>query len=462
MGKDRKRRLIHLRFLVNYNFLVRIHLISIIDKYYLNSVILISDPHTENGVAMLEDITIWLTAMGIRTENAVLLSQILVLIGLIIAGFVLQRLINVIIKKGLIQWVERTETLWDDIFYHSQFFFRLASIPPLILLYYSSTWIPDFTEWIQRITLAAVVFVSAFALEAALTAVNDIYDDYEVARSKPIKGYIQVGKLILWAFAAILIVSALRRSSPLLLLGGLGAFSAVLLLVFKDTLLGLFASVQFATNDMVRIGDWIEMPEYDADGEVIDISVHTVKVSNWDKTISTIPTYSLMAHSFKNWRGMELSGGRRIKRALHIDLNTIRFADQAMLQRLSKLGHIQYFLEKKQKETLQKEGAPLTPNQASPNEYATTNLGAFRGYIFGFLQNHPKINPQMEILVRLMAPTENGLPLEIYAFCTDKRWEDYEEVQAEIFDHLLAILPEFGLAAYQNPSGVDIRSIQAA
>lgn len=409
---------------------------------------------------MLEDISAWLIGLGFQSSNAELLGQILILISMIIAGFLLQLLIHLIIKKGLRQWVERTETLWDDIFYHSQFFFRLASIPSLVLLYYSAAWIPDFIDWIQRITLAAVVFVSAFALEAALTAVNDIYNDYEIAKSKPIKGYIQVGKLILWSFAAILIISALRRSSPLLLLGGLGAFSAVLLLVFKDTLLGLFASVQFATNDMVRIGDWIEMPEYDADGEVIDISVHTVKVSNWDKTISTIPTYSLMAHSFKNWRGMELSGGRRIKQALHIDLNTIRFADQPLLQRLSKFKHIQEFIDKKQSEADVKYVSQKTLNLDSFAGYTTTNLGAFRAYVFGFLQNHPKINPQMEILVRLMAPTENGLPLEIYAFCTDKRWEDYEEVQAEIFDHLLAILPEFSLAAYQNPSGVDIRSIQ--
>jgi miniconductance mechanosensitive channel len=302
--------------------------------------------------------------------------------------------------------------------------------------------------------------MSTWALDAALTAINDIYDDYAVAKSKPIKGYIQVGKIILWLFGIILIISALMRSSPLLLLGGLGAFSAVLLLVFRDTLLGLFASVQFVTNDMIRIGDWIEMPEYNADGEVFDISVNTVKVSNWDKTISTIPTYALMANSFKNWRGMEMSGGRRIKRAIHIDLNSIRFCDPVLLEHLSKIKYIKDYLIEKQEEILK---ADLS-HHADPDDvfagHNITNLGAFRAYTFGYLKNHPKINPEMEILVRHMAPTQNGLPLEIYAFSKDKRWEDFEDNQAEIFDHLLAILPEFDLTAYQNASGMDIRSLQ--
>jgi miniconductance mechanosensitive channel len=409
---------------------------------------------------MIENITAWLTGLGVQGKNALLLSQIIILIGISLAGVLLQGFIHYFVRKGLNQWIQQTDTLWDDIFYHSQFFFRLSTIPPLLLLFFSAVWMPDFSDWIQRIALAAIVFVSARSLEAALTAVNDIYDDYEIAKSKPIKGYIQVGKIGLWLFALILIVSAIQRSSPLLLLGGLGAFSAVLLLVFKDTLLGLFASVQFATNDMVQIGDWIEMPEFDADGEVIDISVHTVKVSNWDKTISTIPTYSLMSNSFKNWRGMELSGGRRIKRALFIDLNSIRFVDESLLKRLAKFKYIEAYQAQKEKEATESDLSPRINGKEKFRGHNMTNLGAYRAYVFGYLQNHPKINPQMEILVRLMAPTENGLPIEIYGFCTDKRWEDFEDIQAEIFDHLLAILPEFGLAAYQNPSGVDIRSIQ--
>jgi miniconductance mechanosensitive channel len=409
---------------------------------------------------MLNQIIDLITNLGLSRDTAEIISQVLLLIGILLALFLLQYLTRSFIRKGLKNWLEKTETYWDDIFYKSEFFTRLGNIPPVILLYFSANLLPDLTDWIQRFSLALIAFLSTWSLDAALTAINDIYDDYAVAKSKPIKGYIQVGKIILWLFGLILIISAIMRSSPILLLGGLGAFSAVLLLVFRDTLLGLFASVQFVTNDMIRIGDWIEMPEYNADGEVFDISVHTVKVSNWDKTISTIPTYALMANSFKNWRGMEMSGGRRIKRALHIDLNSIRFCDQSLLEHLSKIKYIQDYITEKEEETVQEN----LSHHADPSDIFTghniTNLGAFRAYIFGYLKNHPKINADMEILVRHMAPTDKGLPLEIYAFSRDKQWEVFEDNQAEIFDHLLAILPEFDLSAYQNASGMDIRSLQ--
>jgi miniconductance mechanosensitive channel len=409
---------------------------------------------------MLNQIIDLITNLGLSRDTAEIISQALLLIGILLALFLLQYLTRSFIRKGLKNWLEKTETYWDDIFYKSEFFTRLGNIPPVILLYFSANLLPDLNDWIQRFSLALIAFLSTWSLDAALTAINDIYDDYAVAKSKPIKGYIQVGKIILWLFGLILIISAIMRSSPILLLGGLGAFSAVLLLVFRDTLLGLFASVQFVTNDMIRIGDWIEMPEYNADGEVFDISVHTVKVSNWDKTISTIPTYALMANSFKNWRGMEMSGGRRIKRALHIDLNSIRFCDQSLLEHLSKIKYIQDYITEKEEETVQEN----LSHHADPSDIFTghniTNLGAFRAYIFGYLKNHPKINADMEILVRHMAPTDKGLPLEIYAFSRDKQWEVFEDNQAEIFDHLLAILPEFDLSAYQNASGMDIRSLQ--
>lgn len=249
---------------------------------------------------MSDQLIQWLIFLGLNEDTAWIVSQVLLLIAVLAALTLLQYLTRLFIRKSLKSWLEKTETYWDDIFYKSDFFIRLGNIPPAILLYFSANLIPGIEDWIQRVALALIAFMSTWAVDSALTAINDIYDDYAVAKSKPIKGYIQVGKIILWLFGLILIISALMRSSPLLLLGGLGAFSAVLLLVFRDTLLGLFASVQFVTNDMIRIGDWIEMLEYNADGEVFDISVHTVKVSNWDKTISTIPTYALMSNSFKN------------------------------------------------------------------------------------------------------------------------------------------------------------------
>jgi miniconductance mechanosensitive channel len=411
---------------------------------------------------MLEGLELWLIGLGVEGETTPWLAQVVILIGVLFVGYLFRLVIRWFIRHGLSKWIEKTDTYWDDVFYRSNFFLRLANIFPLLLLYFSAVWMPDLADWIQRIMLALIAFLSAWALEAALTAINDIYDDYEVAKSKPIKGYIQVGKIILWLFALILVISALMKSSPLPLLGGLGAFSAVLLLVFRDTLLGLFASVQFVTNDMDHIGDWIEMPDYNADGEVIDISVNTVKVSNWDKTISTIPTYALMSNSFKNWRGMEMSGGRRIKRALYIDLNSIRFLDEALSDRLSGIRFIADYLEEKKKEAVE-DGRSHHINHS--NVFAghnTTNLGAFRAYVIGYLRAHPKINQDMDVLVRHLAPTETGQPLELYAFSVDKEWERFEDVQAEIFDHLLAILPEFGLSAYQNPSGMDIRTLKTS
>ena len=409
---------------------------------------------------MLEQIQNWLVSIGSSGATARILSQVILLIAILVLGWRILMLIRALIKNSLSKWIEKTNTIWDDIFYKSKFFIRLANILPMIFVYLSAAWMPDLMDWIQRISLALITFLSAGALEAALTAVNDIYDDYAVAKTKPIKGYIQVGKIFIWLCALILIISAISRSSPLLLLGGLGAFSAVLLLVFRDTLLGLFASVQFVTNDMIQIGDWIEMPEYNADGEVFDITVNTVKVSNWDKTISTIPTYALMSNSFKNWRGMELSGGRRIKRAIYIDLNSIRFCDEKLLDHLSGIRHAKKYMNGIESHLHHQIPSHKLNTMDTLSQQSITNLGAYRAYILGYLQSHPKINQEMEILVRHMQPTENGLPIEIYAFCTEKQWEDFEDIQAAIFDHLLAILPEFDLVAYQNPTGVDIRSLR--
>jgi miniconductance mechanosensitive channel len=411
---------------------------------------------------MLDGLEHWLIDLGFKGDSAPWLAQAALLIGILLVGFLLRILVLWFIKRGLSKWIEKTETYWDDVFYRSNFFLRLSNLLPLLLIYFTAVWMPDLSDWIRRITLALIAFTTARALEAALTAINDIYDDYEVAKTKPIKGYTQVGKIILWLFTLILIISALMKSSPLLLLGGLGAFSAVLLLVFRDTLLGLFASVQFVTNDMVRIGDWIEMPEYNADGEVVDISVNTVKVSNWDKTISTIPTYALMSNSFKNWRGMEMSGGRRMKRALYIDLNSIRFLDKDLLTHLSGIRYIRDYLEEKKEEAVKDDRSHHINLSNSFAGHDITNLGAFRAYVIGYLRYHPKINQEMDVLVRYLAPSETGLPLELYAFLTEKTWERFEDIQAEIFDHLLAILPEFQLSAYQNPSGQDIRAIKVS
>ena len=254
-------------------------------------------------------------------------------------------------------------------------------------------------------------------------------------------------------------LSVLLDRSPVLLLSGLGALTAVLLLIFKDAILGFVAGIHISANRLVRVGDWIEMPTHQADGDVIDISLTTVKVQNWDKTITTIPSYDLVSRPFKNWRGMQDSGGRRIKRAIMIDISTIRFADAAMIESFCGISLIKGYVEDKLAEidAFNKEHG-ITDHPR--NGRALTNIGTFRAYCVAYLRAHPKIHDKMTFLVRQLAPTPKGLPLEIYVFTTDTAWVAYEGIQADVFDHLFAILPAFGLAAFQDATGLDLRSLR--
>ena len=278
----------------------------------------------------------------------------------------------------------------------------------------------------------------------------------------PIKTVVQVLKLILYSVAAIAVISLLIGQSPSLLLGGLGAMTAVLMLIFKDAILGLVAGIQLSANQMVAPGDWIEMPKYGADGDVLEVALTTVKVKNWDKTITTIPTYALITESFKNWRGMSESGGRRIKRAINIDMGSIRFCDEEMLERFSKVQYIAEYLERKRHE-ISNWNAERNVDASDPlNGRQLTNLGTFRAYVVAYLRNHPVIHQEMTFLVRHLAPTEHGLPIEIYVFSRDQVWSNYEGIQADIFDHILAIAPAFDLRVYQSPTGGDVRDLLGA
>ncbi|MDP3714990.1 MAG: mechanosensitive ion channel family protein, partial [Burkholderiales bacterium] len=297
------------------------------------------------------------------------------------------------------------------------------------------------------------------ALGAALDVANDLYRRRPDAASKPIKGYLQVVKLVIYVLATVLIIATLIDRSPLILLSGLGAMAAVLMLVFQDTLLSLVASVQISSNDMVRVGDWIEMPQLNADGDVIDIALHTVKVQNWDKTITTIPTKRLITESFKNWRGMSESGGRRIQRSLLIDQNSVRFFSAAERECLHRFALLREHLEEKERE-IGEWNARLEAQGRDPvNARRLTNLGTFRIYVDSYLRNHPGIHQGMTTLVRQRNPGPTGLPLEIWCFTNTTVWGEYEAIQSDIFDHLLAIIPEFGLRIFQAPGGADIRRL---
>ena len=340
---------------------------------------------------------------------------------------------------------------------------RLSNIVPALVLSLGIQAVPHLSAplvtVVENVCSAFIVLTIALAIAGALNLANMIYQRRPDAHQRPIKGYVQVVKIVVYAIAAILMVASLIDRSPLILLSGLGAMAAVLMLIFQDTLLSLVASVQLNSNDMVRVGDWIEMPSQNADGDVIDIALHTVKVQNFDKTITTIPTKKLISDSFRNWRGMQESGGRRIKRSLYLDQQSIRFLIDAERQRLDRFALLDGYLPAKEAE-LEAWNASLPGGERDVvNRRRVTNIGTFRAYVECYLRRHPGIHPGMTLIVRQLAPTSDGLPLELYCFTNTTAWQAYEGIQSDIFDHLLAILPEFGLQVFQHPSGADMRAM---
>jgi miniconductance mechanosensitive channel len=383
------------------------------------------------------------------------------LIGLVLAAWLSWFLASRIVVRILARMAQASPTQWDDAILQHRVPQRLAWIVPALVLLGGLDYvegIPDFARVVVRnVALAWRAIAATLVVGGALDALNTIYERYsDSGRERPIKGYLQLLKIVFWIVAIILVVAALINRSPLVLLTGLGAMTAVLLLVFKDTLLSLVASLQIASNDMLRVGDWIEMPSQGADGDVIDISLHTVKVQNWDKTISTIPTHRLISESFRNWRGMSESGGRRIKRAILLDQTSVRFLDHDERQRLRRIALIDEYLDQQRRE-LEDYNAQLEAGGKDPvNNRRATNLGTFRAYVTAYLRSHPGVNQDMTLMVRQLDPTPLGLPMQVYCFAADVGWVPYENLAGDIFDHLLAVLPEFGLRIYQQPGSGDV------
>ncbi len=343
---------------------------------------------------------------------------------------------------------------------------RLANVVPALVISSGVGWIPGLppalVAFVHGACQAWVVLTLALAFSHALDAVNELYERRPDARNKPIKGYLQVAKIIIFALAGLSIVATLAGVKLLHLLTGLGAATAVLMLVFQDTLLSLVASVQISGDGRVRIGDWIEMPSQNADGDVIDIALHTVTVQNWDKTVTTIPTKKLISESFKNWRGMQEAGGRRIKRALYLDQSSVRFLEPDERQHLGGFVLLREYLAQKEQELAEWNTSLGADGTLPYNARRITNLGTFRAYVERYLRRHPSVHQDMTLLVRQLQPGADGIPLEIYCFTNDTRWAVYEGIQSDIFDHLLAILPEFGLRVFQQPGGADFRALVAA
>ena len=340
----------------------------------------------------------------------------------------------------------------------------LTTVIPLLLVSRGIGLVPHLPEEVVNVTVniarTMIVLSIAMAIGGALDYANELYSRRPESRSRPIKGYVQVVKIAIYFGAAILMIAVLIEQSPLLLLSGLGAMAAVLMLVFKDTILSLVASVQLSSNDMLRVGDWIEMPGMNADGDVVDIALHTVKIRNFDKTITTIPTHRLIADSFRNWRGMSESGGRRIKRALVVDQNSIRFLDDKETDDLKRFRLLDDYLARKQEEIAEWNRHDLSSDCDTINARRITNIGTLRAYVIAYLKSHPRIaGAGFTLRVRQLPPGPQGLPLEIYCFTDTVEWPQYEAIQADIFDHMLAILPEFGLRIFQHPSGQDFAQL---
>ena len=356
----------------------------------------------------------------------------------------------------------KTSNKWDDALMESQVFHRFIRLIPLTFASLCiDRMMPGEFGLLKRILFAVIILVGTRAVEAFLNAIVDIYRQEKAESRKPIRPLIQSLIIVIYLFAGIFIISVLLNKSPWNLFGLLGGLTAVTMLVFKDTILGFVAGIQLGAYDMVREGDWIEMPKYGADGDVIEVTVNTVKIRNWDKTISTIPTYALISDSFKNWRGMSESGGRRIKRSICVDMNTVNFVDETMLEKFRKMDLLKEYVETKQEEinTANSE-REFDLSATVVNGRRQTNLGIFRAYLVQYLRSHPKIHTGMTFLVRHLQPTPQGLPIEIYVFSSDKNWANYEGIQSDIFDHVLAAIPEFGLRVYQQPSGTDVLALK--
>lgn len=395
--------------------------------------------------------------LGVSSETAALWSDDVLFMGALVLVMLTYYVIQRIVIRALAKFIMSNNISWDDVILEQKVFQRLFHLALGIAIYYCATLLTDFQVLVQRFAVAYCFIAILFVLTALLNVIDAIYRNRQVSKIRPIKGYIQVTKILIFIVGSILVIAELLGQSPLILLSGFGAVSAILLLLFKDSILGLVAGIQLATNDMVRIGDWIEMPKYGADGDVIEISLHTVKVQNWDKTVTTIPSYTLVSDSFKNWRGMQDSGGRRIKRSIYIDKTSIFFCTPDMIERFKKIHYLKEYITNKQKEIAVYNTEHNIDTSEPVNGRQITNIGTLRVYIENYLRNHPRIHKGMTLMVRQLQPTENGLPLEIYAFTNDIAWTSYEAIQADVFDHILSIIPHFGLRVFQSPSGYDMR-----
>ena len=402
-----------------------------------------------------------LESYNMLLKNLPWISTLIGVVCLILSAW----LMNIIFKKVLLKAIQSamSSTLYgrDKELNKHQIIIRFMKMIPAMVIMWGVNFIPGMIDAVENVIsnlcLSFIIFSIARTLSAALNIINTLYCRRSDSRDHSIKGYLELIKIIMYIISTILIISILINRSPVILLSGLGALAAVFMLIFQDTLLSLVASIQISSSDMVRVGDWIEVPHLNADGAVIDIALHTVKVQNWDNTITTLPTRKLITDPFKNWRGMEESGARKIQRSFSFDQNSIHYLSKEELERLKNIQLLKEYLLEKEQEILKWNDEFANKSENSINSRRITNIGSFRAYIEKYLRSHPGVHQNRTLMVRQLAPGANGLSLEIYCFSNNTAWVAYESIQSDIFDHLLTIAPEFGLEIFQNPSGKDLQ-----
>lgn len=406
---------------------------------------------------MIEYLIKILDTIGFNEITSLYLANIIAILSIFSICIIVKLILDKIFLKYLTKLIKNNNIKWDNVLLERKVFERLFHIAPAIIIYYFAPIFPSYQLVIQNMVKLYFIIIIISVLSALIDSLYDVYNTLEQSKNKSIKGLMQVLKIILYSIGIIIIISNLINESPIYLLSSLGALAAVLSLVFKDTILGFVAGVQMAANDMVRLGDWIEMPKYQADGMVMEITLNTIKVRNFDSTITTIPSYALVSDSFKNWRGMFESGGRRIKRSIYIDVNSIKFCDQKQLNKFKKIHYLKDYIEHKEQDIKDYHDKNNIDTSVITNSRKLTNIGTFRMYITEYLKNHPNIHQEKTIMVRQLPLEKHGLPIEIYAFANDVVWVNYEGIQSDIFDHIISIAPEFDLKLFQEPSGNDFK-----
>ena len=410
-----------------------------------------------------QSIRLWLEAKALSPELAEFIGMVgaglYLLVLALLANFIAKRFISYVIHPI----IARTSIQWDDLLIEHNVIVRFSHIVPAAIIHFFTPTLfagaPEIVDLFRALVNTYLIVITLFVIDGVLNFLRALWERGPIGRRYPAKSFVQAAKLVINLIGLIFILSSILGKSPIVLFSGLGAITAILLLIFKDAILGLVAGFQLSINNMIMVGDWISMPDRGADGDVIDVSLTTVKVQNFDKTITTIPTYTLISESFKNWRGMSEAGGRRIKRPIHVDMRTIQFADEEMLERFKRIRILRPYLESKLKEIKEYNKDVGDDLSELINGRRLTNLGTFRAYCVAYLKNHPKSREDLTLLVRQRPSGPHGIPIEIYVFTNTTVWRNYEDIQSDIFDHILSVIPEFGLSVFQAPSGADLERV---